>query len=215
MDIFFGNYYCNIKDNIYFVVISKNACTTLKYLTLRFRNYNITNPDNIHAAIGFEENNFLTKVINKSKIKANSIKFAVYRDPVDRFISIYKHFILAGNKRWYIDALNLRNDNNFDRFIEFAKFEISKSNSLMQDEHIRKQIDYYKEEDVDYIVKLEDLNDFLKYINIDPANYKLNNTDKYKDFTINDSQKEIIKNLYKDDYNILKSNKIWDKNKYL
>lgn len=92
------------------------------------------------------------------------IKFAVWRDPVERLVSCYKFFCLEKENRYYFRYLDLYGDNSFDRFMEFVRFELGKTNPLYQDEHIRRQSDYYSPEDVDYIVPIKFLNRFWKNI---------------------------------------------------
>lgn len=55
------------------------------------------------------------------------LKFAVWRNPVERLISTYKWFILEKNWNHYFHMLDLYKDNDFDRFLEFVKFELGKS----------------------------------------------------------------------------------------
>lgn len=93
--------------------------------------------------------------------KGPLLKFAVWRDPIERLVSNYKYFCLEGVYRRYFELVGLYKDTSFERFMEFVRFELGKSDPLFQDEHIRKQSDYYNKEDVDYIVPLNKLNLFL------------------------------------------------------
>ena len=134
--------------------------------------------------------------------------FAVWRDPLERLISCYKHFILEHEKRFYFNYLGLYTDNSFDRFMEFVRFELRKSNPLFQDEHIRRQSDYYKLDDVDVIVPIKRLNLFLDEHNISLVAKSSNITTV--EFQIDNVRYiEEIKELYKSDYDLIESSKLY------
>lgn len=187
---YFDNFYCKIKDNLYFVVISKNACTSIKKYILDKKNIKCYDFKLIHDLIGYIENELLTLVKNKNKI--NGIKFAIYRDPIDRAISSYKHLKYKDFDRNYIL-------NSFDDYIKLCETHLNK-NYINCDEHIRRQSDYYKEDDVDYVINIKILNDFLKKFNI---NINIENESPKIPIELSKSQISILKKLYKNDYNIL------------
>jgi len=92
-------------------------------------------------------------------------------------------------------------DNSFDRFMEFVRFELGKKNPLSQDEHIRRQSDYYHPEDVDYIVPIHKLNQFLEEHGVPVLKKSANETSV--GFRLTDRNHiEEIKELYKADYKI-------------
>lgn len=88
------------------------------------------------------------------------LKVAVWRDPVERLVSAYKYFILERTFNQYMYMCNLYQDCSFERFLSFVEFELGKANPLWQDEHIRRQSDFYTSADVDCIVPLSKLNRF-------------------------------------------------------
>ena len=203
---FFENYFCIMeKYNLAFVAISKNGVTHLKNILIysHFGFY----PDQYgaHSLIGYNDASpFLcpvNKIHDKEKETGKMIKFAVWRDPVERLISCYKYFCLEREDRYYFRFLNLYQDKSFGRFMEFVRFELGKKDPLYQDEHIRKQSDYYNPEDVDYIVPIHKLNQFLEEHGV-PVLKKTANETSTK-FQITD-QRFIaeIKELYKSDYEI-------------
>lgn len=187
---YIDNFYCKIKDNLYFVVISKNACTSIKKYILDNKNIIHYNFHDVHNLIGYSENEFLTLVKNKNKI--NGIKFAIYRDPINRAISSYKYIKYSGYCGRYIL-------NSFDEYIELCKMHLNE-NYINCDEHIRRQSDYYKENDVDYVIDIKILNDFLKKFNI---NINIENESPKIPIELSESQISILKKLYENDYNIL------------
>lgn len=133
------------------------------------------------------------------------LKFAVWRDPIERLVSAYKWFILAGENRVYFKWVNLYQNCSFDRFIDFAAFELGKSDPENQDEHIRRQSDYYRAEDVDVIVPLEKLDTFLLHNRL-LVLQQLNETADRR-FDATDRQKERIRALYEQDYRFMEANR--------
>ena len=120
------------------------------------------------------------------------LKVAVWRDPVERLVSAYKYFILERT---------FNQDCSFERFLSFVEFELGKANPLWQDEHIRRQSDFYTSADVDCIVPLSKLNRFLAERGVDMSEEKANATSVR--FELKD-EKQIakIKELYRLDYEI-------------
>lgn len=95
----------------------------------------------------------------------------------------------------------LYQDCSFERFLSFVEFELGKANPLWQDEHIRRQSDFYTSADVDCIVPLSKLNRFLAERGVDMPEEKANATSVR--FELKD-EKQIakIKELYRLDYEI-------------
>lgn len=75
------------------------------------------------------------------------------------------------------------------------------------DQHIRRQVDTYPLERINIIVPIEQLDAFLRQYDIHlQKHYNVGNKQKP---VLNKEQEERIRLLYKDDYEILKSDKIW------
>lgn len=208
---FFRNFFCIIKERqAAFVCISKNACTSLKAIAIYHKTgLRIRNELEIHQTIGFEpDKGYLIPVSEMptyEKLHGPLLKFAVWRDPVERLVSAYKWFILSGEYRVYFKWVNLYQDCSFDRFIDFATFELGKSYPENQDEHIRKQSDYYSAEEVDVIVPLEKLDIFLLHNRLPVLQQQ--NVTANKQFVPTDQQKERIRNLYEQDYRFMRTNR--------
>lgn len=208
---FFRNFFCIIKERqAAFVCISKNACTFLKAIAI----YNKTGLRlgkewDIHQTIGFTPDYGYLVPVNEmpayEKSHGSLLKFAVWRDPVERLVSAYKWFILSGEYRVYFKWLNLYQDCSFDRFIDFVAFELGKSEPENQDEHIRRQSDYYSAEEVDVIVPLEKLDIFLLHNRLPVLRQQ--NVTANKRFAATDQQKERIRNLYEQDYRFMETNR--------
>lgn len=86
-----------------------------------------------------------------------------------------------------------------------AAFELGKSDPENQDEHIRRQSDYYRAEDVDVIVPLEKLDTFLLHNRL-LVLQQLNETADRR-FDATDRQKERIRALYEQDYRFMEANR--------
>lgn len=202
---FMGNYFCEIAHcNAAFVVLSKNAVTYLKNIAIYTKTGVVTiSKDEIHERIGYTpENGYLHPIGPDSEnFGKDIVKFAVWRDPVERLVSCYKHFCLECYQRRYYTYLDLCREPSFDRFMEFVRFELGKNDPLYQDEHIRRQSDYYSREDVDYIVPIEKLDNFLQAYQI-PLIGNARNSTHTKFALVNTEYIEEIKELYKSDYQI-------------
>lgn len=203
---FMGNYFCEIAHcNAAFVAISKNAVTYLKNIAIYTKTgYIAADKSEIHELVGYyPENGYLHPVGESDEEWGKGImKFAIWRDPVERLVSCYKHFCLDQHRQRYYIYLNLYQDSSFDRFMEYVRFELGKADPLYQDEHIRRQSDYYAKEDVDYIVPLKKLDAFLKEHDIPLVKETTN--DSHTKFELTNAEYiEEIKQLYKADYLIL------------
>lgn len=205
---FFQNYFCLIeKHKAAFVCISKNASTYLKNIAIYAKEGDKDLSENeIHTRVGYSPRNGylipVLKMLDYEEKYGKLLKFAVWRDPVERLVSNYKWFLQEENWRVYFNWLSLYEDNSFERFLEFVEFELGKSDPTMQDEHIRKQADYYKALDVDCIVRMSELNHFLIQSGI-PTLKKQNNQTRKSKIEVTPEQINRIKELYKDDYSLL------------
>lgn len=205
---FMGNYFCLIdKYDMAFIAIAKNGMTFLKNIAIKARGKQLPeNEDLTHKMVGFTpEAGYLIpvqKMCSWEKQNKNVMEFAVWRDPVERLISTYKFFCLEKEFRNYWHYLDLYHDSSFERFMEFVVFELKKSHPLYQDEHIRRQVDYYRLEDVDYIVPIEELNHFLQANQVCLLEEKSNTTSVAFDLPDKKWIDEIRK-LYKADYNLM------------
>lgn len=203
---FLANYFCLMESyHMAFVVISKNASSHLKNIFASSLYGFYPNQGGAHSLVGYDDASPylypVSKMQEKEKEFGKMIKFAVWRDPVERLVSCYKLFCLEKANRFYFRYLALFEDNSFDRFMEFVRFELGKSNPIYQDEHIRRQSDYYRPEDVDYIVPIHKLNQFLEEHGV-PVLKKSANETSVKFKLTDRNHIEEIKELYKTDYGI-------------
>ena len=202
--LFFGNYFCILKERqAAFVCISKNACTFLKSVAIYNKTGLLLEEENrIHDSVGYSPGNGYLIPVSAMQDYEHScgplLKFAVWRDPVQRLLSVYVWFIVEKNRNRYFQWLDLYADNGFDRFLEFVSFELGKSAPENQDEHIRHQCDYYEGGQVDVIVPLDRLCSFLACNQL-PVLRKQNQSGS-RNFLITEKQRETIRTLYARDY---------------
>ena len=204
--LFFGNFFCLIPNtNAAFVVISKNACSFLKKVAI----YNDTNEwvttSKAHDIIGYSaKSNYLVPISKMKKYEEKNgalVKFAIWRDPIDRIASTYKLFCLEREYRAYFHYLGINENISFERFKDFMMFEWNKKSAVNQDEHIRRQVDYYKLRDVDHVISIDSLYPFLDNNNIKFKKEKSNKTNVAFEI-VKEEDLAIIKAYYKADYRI-------------
>lgn len=197
------------NENLINTVILKNAQSTIasvyldKYYNFKYKDHNSDNPDNDYSwwylYSKFEQDEHKIDILQLVKYK----KFVIYRDPFDRFLSLYKDMKLKDTNHLHLQKLGLTtslSDSNFvDKYIEIS------NNNL--DEHCMKQCLFYR--NVDIIVPINKLNKFitneLQY-NKQP---KLNSTDKLpeSEYTNMYKYKNKIKEHFKLDYEIINEHK--------
>jgi len=129
------------------------------------------------------------------KVIDDYFKFAVVRNPYDRFVSFYYHLLKQTTHRWHEYAVKA---GSFAGFIEQMKHipEPSQKHYLMG---------RYGNINMDYIIRFEDIqNDYkevCKKLNID-FNLPVKNTTKHVAYEelYTTKEKEFVYNLYKEDF---------------
>jgi hypothetical protein len=208
---------CNSKKFM-FVVIAKNASTTLKRLI-----YSLDYPDagpisdteETHEYFGYSYDNKVRIPLTESSKYSSSryLRFAIYRDPVERFLSVYYDKVSPLRSpgkpvRKYFAENGVINA-DIDKFLAFTERELQKENWLLQDEHLRCQSSFYEPSSVDFIVPLERLNSFLnEHLGIKGSRY-FNKSSYSASTSLHVKQKEILEYLYRDDYELVKAMNIY------
>jgi len=155
------------KHRLMFLGIAKNASTTLKHIMYR-EEFGVATQDvpaAIHKAWGWGTQTGRTIDLGDAEgLQAYSgyTRFAVYRDPVARFLSTYHNKVLYSDMPHVYYVENRLEGMALDHFINVVETILKMKNPLHIDEHLRPQAWYYRPEDVDYIVPLESLPDFLQ-----------------------------------------------------
>jgi len=155
------------KHQLMFLSISKNASTTLKHIMYR-EEFGVDTkdiPSKIHKIWGWKAR--AGRAIETHDAKglqdySGYTRFAVYRDPVARFLSAYHNKVLYSNYPHIYYVKNRLEGMGLDHFINVTATILKMKNPMHIDEHLRPQACYYQPADVDYIVPLESLSEFLE-----------------------------------------------------
>lgn len=210
------------STNISSYLISKNACSSLFTLFMNKElNYKLDEEENpwFNGEIQFQakaENILLNDLFYRDQTIKKSHKFIVLRDPVKRFVSLVNYSRDPTNLVGLPFNKNNIFDENYSEYIEMflAICRCSKKikDSYFKDQHYMSQKEHLKGVNLDEIndfVNIEDLNTYLtlKGFNNIQQNYS---NEKFIDE--NDLSKEQIlevKEIFKEDYELIKNIKFW------
>lgn len=158
-------FHCH-RHRFMYLGISKNASTSLKRLMFQLENPHVESiPDAIHWYWGFkpQRGRSIDIADRKGLLEYEDyLKFAVYRDPVSRFLSAYHNRILFSRNDHPFYCGKRLEGMGLEQFIGVAERSLEIDNPLHIDEHIRPQAWCYQPEDVDLIVSIEHLQTFLQ-----------------------------------------------------
>lgn len=132
------------------------------------------------------------------EVDPNKKLMAVWRDPVERFLSSY-------NKKNVLERLG-KEDMPLEDYINYAETQLKMRSGLFIDEHIRPQNQIYNINDIDVLVDIDCLDDWLVEEKILPRKmHRINESTDHVEAT--KEQIERIKALYKADYDMLEGYK--------
>lgn len=186
-----------IADGLHGVVTSKCGCSTLAWCCAEYMGIE-------HKV---QEHNNVRKYRSYGKVDWKV--FSVYRDPVERLVSFYTNKVIDENHNDWLVSLGMMSC-SFDEVLSAVESSLTNDSPFMQDQHIRRQVDTYPVVDIDIIVPLEHLDDFLRENGITPPHQNVSKGEKP---TLTQEQEERIKKLYAADYELLKSPKVWTPSK--
>lgn len=175
--------------------IPRCGCMTLKYLAYKdCVGYEYNDKANIHLRLGHQE----TDIINRHNyIQDGYIVFAVVRDPVERSISTWRSFTQGHSNRFKNNGID------FDGWVDYVGECLLEET---QDVHIRPQSNFFIPEEMDYVVKLEDLSNFLGvYFGYEDIDIKATSKVVQTEHIVTDSGRQKLAQLYKMDYELLKT----------
>ncbi len=204
----------NHKRRHKFVAIAKGGSTTLKRITSVDDGISKDGAEDIqgvHDLLGFRDNGTSLIEIN-SPLFADYTRVAIYRDPIERFISYYKDKVLSSPLS-HARKAGLSPETPLEQIIEYLEQELSNSDPLWIDEHIRPQARHYQPDQVDIIVKLSDLDDYLHTIGVETISKDYYNTSENILVELPQPVQAKLKKIYREDYEILEKNhlKLWQK----
>lgn len=202
--VFYNEKYIN-------TIILKNCQSTLATIYLKkYFNYDYKDHNSCINGDNSEEYNFLLKncIHNESYIdklqNEGYKKFIVYRDPFDRFLSLYKDMKISDYNHLYEVSLGLNNKLSDEEYLK--KYLELKNANL--DDHITPQYKFYR--NVDFIVLDKDLNKFIiNELKFEPI---IKNSSKSLDISKYENMfkfKDIIYENYKEDLELINKYKIY------
>lgn len=194
------------RHRFMYLGISKNASTSIKSLIWREEKGGADRPEprEIHNFWGFTPRSGIS-IDREDRTQLADypeyVKFAVYRDPVARFLSAYHDKVLFSNDDHPFYTRKRLRGMGLDQFIRVAESALKIGNTLHMDEHLRPQSCCFQPSDVDWIVPIEHLRAFLATsFGIDWQ--RVANRSPLPRVPVSEAQKERIRALYSCDYAI-------------
>ena len=153
------------------------------------------------------EDNFPGKFWNSSSIVNNKPRFAVIRDPYERFISGLKYDL----ERHKVDVQELNQNIKLDKL--FTTKEMHRRNTMAGNiNHSASQVPYLMNSGVTHYIDIKDLNLFLK-MHFNKVKHLNNSNIKTKEIEKYLNKDEIMKYLHLDYYiynSIIRSPFLWE-----
>lgn len=133
--------------------------------------------------------------INCDKVKnyPNQKLIFIFRDPIKRFLSAHKTWFVGGSK-------------TFDEFVKIVKndMETYKDNISIVNEHYRPQCAFINFDDIDIFIEQNDYEMFCKEQGIQYLKANQNKDKSYQSkIELTDEHISILKDLYKEDYEMI------------
>lgn len=201
------NLFVKLGDGLMGTCIANAGCEELERVAV-FKNRGLwlnEKPGVMHWAC--REQGLLSLVSDKAE-ESGKIRFAVYRDPFERLVSVYQEQVQGKKVLGYYSRLGCFKQMSFESFLKVVRQELSKANPLDMDEHLRPQSDCYRLDDVDCVVPYSLLKRFLlgKGVSCENLPEDLSASVDFKPFESFRAQVEV---LYAKDYEILTCEKKW------
>jgi hypothetical protein len=200
-----GGYIVCDKGKFISTYISKNGTTTLAAYICE-QDFSSSGTSNPHDLVGYvlDAGKRLSREAISGQQYDTFVKFAIYRDPVERFVSLYRNKISkdrqdAARPYTYFSKCGIV-DVGVDEFIDFAERELTKD-IARQDQHIRRQSSYYDPDEVDHIVHLRDLGTFFE-AELDASLPKRLNKTCASRVPFTAVQRSRVERLYEKDYQL-------------
>lgn len=186
-----------IKEHTWALLVPKCGLSSMVYLGDLFHKNNLNLSYNVYdiPRMGSVYYEYLNNIPKGDTV------IVVCIDPVSRFKSYYKNKILNEKKRTHLYCkYNLKNA-TIDETIAAIETELKSNLHYNEiDNHILPQHCFYSNR-IDKIIEQKDIIDYLKTIGIN--NYEIKNITNSSTVELTDSQIDRIKELYKEDYELL------------
>lgn len=191
-----------ILDNFVVCTCCKNGCTTVMLQSLC---YNKNLDINFYNDLEFKHVNQsiygnLWPYSSKYKINCDNVKkypsqklIFIFRDPIKRFLSAYKTYFVGGSK-------------TIDEFVKFVKKDIEtyKDTINIINEHYRPQYSFINFDDIDIFIEQKDYEMFCNEQGIQYLKANQNKDLSYQSkIELTDEHISILKDLYKEDYEMI------------
>jgi hypothetical protein len=195
-------FYCCHQLRFLYLSIPKCACTSMKALILRHDGLNPSeDQEAIHAQLGYAHappHAYDARRVDDLAGLSEYLRFAVYRDPVERFVSLYVNKVVQ--QMGTQDIFTSHFGKSMDAFLDTAE-ELFASYAMPSiDHHLRPQAYWLNATQLDWIVPLEELRKFMrKHFSV---SLPQRNTSKSALERISPLQRSRIMRLYAEDYEI-------------
>lgn len=199
-------FFLSHRHRFMYLGISKNASSSMKQLMWFEENEGSGKvaPRDFHFYWGWEprEGRSVDRRNQEALLRyGDFVRFAVYRDPLSRFLSNYHNKVLYSPNAHAFYAWQRLEGMGLEQFINVAEKVLQIPEPLHIDEHLRPQAWCYDPSDVDYIVPIEHLQAFLLEKFGIERRKRANRTELPK-IEASPEQIEKIKSLYACDYAI-------------
>lgn len=190
-----------ISDNFIVISCAKNSSTTVMlqslcynehkkidvYNDLKFKHANCS----IHGKLWRYTDKYIINCDNAKNLNEKLI--FIFRDPIKRFLSAYKTWFVGGNR-------------TIDEFVKFVKKDIEtyKDHINIINEHYRPQYTFINFEDIDIFIEQKDYEKFCNEQGIQHIKANQNKDLSYQSkIKLTDDHISILKDLYKEDYEMM------------
>lgn len=200
--------FINIDNRLLGCIIPKGANSYLKCIAGYYKNgkWDVQTEGSVGDIYYDFNKNWKITLNYQDALKKDIRRFSVYREPFERFVSLYNEKIKCGHLLQDYRSAGLTQHSSFEDFLQFAEDSFIR-NSV--EYHLCSQSELYAVNDIDDIVMINDLDDYLAYYDIETPNTHINVAPLPINALDFDIHRHRIMALYNEDYKLLSSNKVW------
>jgi len=204
-DAYNSLFFASEKKKFLFLSIAKCGCSTLKHLIYKIEHGVDLEGENIHEHFGYSHRPPSVYSLDRPDelnklVVGGYLRFAVWRDPLERSVSTYVQKILGENVMTkFFEPLHRC---SFDDYLDVCEQVVGELAPNDMEEHIRPQSEFYRQGDIDELVSLTDLDQFLiEQFNL-PSPSRVNVTNSASVFVPSEQQAQRIREIYRADYEL-------------